>query len=551
MTAHSARAAHTGPLPRILDVLIVLVTALPIIALAALAISGFTGPASAGILGRLLPLAVGETFVLLAIVGTSTAVLGLGSAWLVTHRRFPGHRLLSWALVLPLAVPTYLSAYAWVELLEFTGPVQTLLRGLLGVESAREYWFFTIRSPGGAAFVMSVVLYPYVYLTCRAFFALRSGAVEAAARALGAGPVRTFFTIVLPLSRPALVVGVSLVLLEVLNDFGAVSFFGVNTMTAAIYATWINLGNLAGAAQIAIVLLFVVGLVIYAEVAARKKHTYLMPRDSRTPHAPTALSGIWGGVASAGLFGVVLAGFGLPVAQLGFSAIRHSAVAGIDPGVWRALGQTVLIAGIASAACLVLGYVIARRMRRPGTPTRFSLLRLGVLGYAIPGTVLAVGLAVSLGTIDAWINTGARALTGAGVGLILSGSMFALVYAYVVRFLMISHGAIDAGLTQRGDGLLDAARVLGAGRWERLFRVELPTLWPTLAGAAALVFIECVKELPATLLLRPLGLDTLATFVYASASAELFSAAALPALMIVAVGALPVFAASRLKILAR
>jgi iron(III) transport system permease protein len=546
--------ANTRParrLPGLADTLIVLAAALPILALGAVAFSGFVQPSPTGILGKLLPGAVAETFVLLAIVGVSTAILGFGSAWLITHRRFPGHGVLRWALVLPLAVPTYLSAYSWVELLEFTGPVQSGLRALIGAQSAQDYWFFRIRSPGGAAFVMSVVLYPYVYLTCRAFFSLRSGAVEAAARALGAGPARTFFRVVLPLSRPALVVGVSLVLLEVLNDFGAVSFFGVNTLTAAIYSTWINLGNLAGAAQIAITLLIVVAGLIYAEAAARSRHAYLMPRDSRTPQAPTMLGRVGGIAASGALWGVVIAGFGLPVGQLAVSAFRYTRIAGIDPGIWRALGQTVLISSVAALACLVLGYIIARRMRRPGAQPKFPLLRIGVLGYAVPGTVLAVGLAISLGAIDGWINDGARALTGGGVGLVLSGSGFALIYAYVIRFLMISHGAIDAGLAQRGDGMLEAARVLGAGRWERLVRVELPTLWPTLAAATALVFIESVKELPATLLLRPLGLDTLATYVYASASAELFSAAALPALMIVAVGALPVFAASQLKFLTR
>ncbi|HUV32881.1 MAG TPA: ABC transporter permease subunit, partial [Devosiaceae bacterium] len=271
------------------DAAIALAMGLPIIALVWLAAASL---GDAGAFGSpMLPVALRETGLLLAAVGAATAMLGLVAAWIVAHFTFPGRRAFEWAFILPLAIPTYLSAFAWVEVLEFTGPVQAALRALTGAESARDYWFPAIRSLPGAAFVMSLVLYPYVYLSCRAYFFMQSGAVAAAARTLGASPARTFLRIVVPLSRPALIVGVTLALLEVMNDLGAVEFFGVNSLTAVVYATWINRSNLPGAAQLALTLVVIVLALIWLEQHARRRRSYLMPRDSQTPPPRTPLKG--------------------------------------------------------------------------------------------------------------------------------------------------------------------------------------------------------------------------------------------------------------------
>ncbi len=515
------------------------------LALLALALSGSTGAGGLG--ARMLPVALRDTGALLAIVGLATAIIGVRAAWLVTHFEFPFRRVAEWGFVLPLAIPTYLSAYTWVEVLEFTGPVQGALRALSGAETLHDYWFPQIRSLGGAAFVMSLVLFPYVYLSCRAWFFMQSGATTAAARALGASPLRAFVRVVLPLARPALIVGVTLALLEVMNDLGAVEFFGVNSLTAVVYATWINQSNLPGAAQLAITLLAVVGALIWLEQYAHRRRTYLMPRDSRTPPPRLALKGL--GAALAVLFSLAAIGLGflVPVLDLLFGAIAHTARNGIAPAIWSALGETIALATVGAAICLAFGFVTAHALKSATSGTSKLLLRLATLGYALPGTVLAIGLIAPLGQADAALNHATRALFGFGVGLVFTGSVLALVYAYALRFLTVSHSTLLTGMSRRGEHILDAGRVLGAGRWKLLWRIDLPTLRPALIGAATLVFVECIKELPAPLLLRPLGVETLATYVYGQARAELFPAAALPALLIVLVGLLPVALAAQMQ----
>jgi iron(III) transport system permease protein len=527
------------------DIVLALFAGLPILALVLLALSSFEG--SGGLRSPVLPVALQQTGMLLLITGIATGALGLLSAWLVAHFEFPGRRIFEWAFILPLAIPTYISAYAWTEFMGFMGAPQGLVRSLTGAQTLQDYWFPQLRGIWGAAFVMSLVLYPYVYLSCRAFFLMQSGSVSVAARTLGASASRTFFKVVLPLSRPALIVGVTLVLMEVMNDLGAVEFFGVRTLTAVIYATWINRANLAGAAQLAVTLVLLMAALIWLEQYARRSKSYLMNRDNRTPPPRVVLG--FKGMIGAVLFSITAIGlgFGVPLYQLASTAVGRILRGSIPDGVWSATLNTVFLAAAGALLCLVLGYITARRVRASKSRAGRTLTRLAILGYAVPGTVLAIGVVYALGTMDGWINAAARNVTGAGIGLIMSGSVFALLYAYSVRFLTLSHNSFDAAIKKRGDSMIETAQVLGSGPIERFFRVEVPTLRPALIGAATLVFVDIVKELPATLLLRPIGVDTLATYVYAQAHIERFEAASVPAMIIIAVAIVPALLAGRLQ----
>lgn len=493
-----------------------------------------------------LPGAVRDTVWLMAMVGAGAGVLGLVAAWLVSHFEFFGRRWFEWLFVLPLAVPTYLSAYAWVEMADATGPVQQAVRALTGASSVRDYWFPDIRTTPGAAFVMSLVLYPYVYLSVRSFFLTQSGAMRAAARTLGATSWRTFSTVTLPLSRPALIVGVTLALMEVINDLGAVQYFGVNSLTAVIYSTWINRSSFGGAAQLAVAIIVIIGGLILLEQFARRQRAYLSSRDTQLPPAREKL----GPGLSLAAFGfstaVVGLGFGVPFGVFAASAMRQLTRGGLPETVWGALGNTLWLGGWGALICVVLGYYSS--LAASGRPGRIGreMLRLSTLGYAVPGTVLALGLIVPLGLADRLLNESTRALFGVTPGLVLSGTMAAVLYAYAVRFLAVSHSTLEAARKRRGNSLIDAARVLGAPKFKVLRTIDLPTLSPAIIVAATLVFVEGVKELPATLLLRPLGVETLATLVYADASAGLFDRAALPALFIVLAGLVPVLAANQL-----
>lgn len=523
-----------------------LLAGLPILVLLGAALrAGIDG---GGFGARMLPIALADTFWLMVQVGLATGILGLSAAWLVAHFEFPGRRIFDWMLVLPLAVPTYLAAYCWVEFLDFTGPVQTTLRGLIGATSIRDYWFVDIRTPGGASFVMSLVLYPYVYLSCRAFFMMQAGAINAAARTLGASPTRTLFQVVLPLSRPALIVGITLALMEVVNDLGAVQYFGVNSLTAVIYATWLNRFNFGGAAQLAVAIVLIIGLLIWLEQWARRRRAYLGEKNSgmSPPREILSRPAAWATVIFLSL--LVGLGFGVPFGELVAIASTKLAKGALPTGLGQAFANTLLLGTLGALVTISVGFYASFRTNRlGGSPATKGLIRLSTLGYAVPGTVLALGLTAALGYGDHVINSTSKALTGWGPGLVLSGSIFALVYAYAIRFLAIGFNPIDAARKRRGASVLDAANVLGAHGWRLIFRIDIPTLSPALIAAATLVFVECVKELPATLLLRPLGVETLATLVYSRASSELFDAAAIPALAIIAAGLIPVILASRLS----
>jgi len=527
-------------LPPVSAIVLVLVMGLPIIWLA---IAAFSATGAGGLSAVMLPTSLRETATLMAAVGLVTGVLGLISAWLVTHFEFPGRRIFEWALILPLAVPTYLAAYTWVEFLDFTGPIQQAVRFVFGGTTIRDYWFPQIKSPGGAVFVLSMVLYPYVYASCRAFFVMQSGSIPAAARTLGAGGFRAFFAITLPLSRPALVVGMTLAMMEVVNDLGAVQYFGVNSLTAVIYSTWINRSNFGGAAQLAVTIVAIIGLLILLEQWARRNRVYSLHRDSRVAPAREQLSRGASAAAIAFCTILLLFGFGVPGGELLVLALRNLGPNTLGLTFGAGL-TTVTLATLGALVTVIIGLFAAKLGQRR---TAQGLIRIATLGYAIPGTVLALGLLQPLGQADLWFNRLTMAIADWRPGLILSGSMAALLYLYAIRFLAVSHATIDAAIRKRGDNMLDAGRVLGVTGWRLLLRVDLPTLSPALLAAATLVFVEIVKELPGTLLLRPLGVETLATVVYARANVSLFTEAALPALTIVLVGLVPVILSTRLS----
>lgn len=493
-----------------------------------------------------LPQALANTLLLLGGVGAVVMLVGTGCAWLVTAYEFPGRRMLTWALLLPLAVPTYIVAFAYLDLLHPIGPVQGAIRWLLGFDSPRQFRLPDLRSLPGAIFVLCFVLYPYVYLSTRAMFVTQSASLLEAARTLGAGRIATFWRVVVPLARPAIAVGVSLALLETMNDIGASEFLGVQTLTVSVYTTWITRSDLAGAAQIALAMLAIVVGMILLERYGRRRQRYAHGRRMR-PLSPRRLTGAaaWG-AATLGWLPVLL-GFGAPAAYLAVeTGKRLHLVGGVSAQLLTGLVNTLTVASAATAATLACGLVVAwaARVQRDGAgvhPGRVCA-RIASLGYAVPGTVLAIGLLIPL--------TAADRLLGAVFGhdgLILMGSASALVIAYTVRFLAISAGSLEAGLARIPPSLEHAARSLGETAGGTLRRVHLPLLRPALTTSALLVFVDAMKELPATLLLRPLNFDTLATWLYAEAARGTYEDGAVAALAIVLAGLVPVILLARTR----
>jgi len=488
---------------------------------------------------NVLPTALVQTGLLLAGVGVVSAVLGAGTAWLVTQFEFPGRRHFDWLLVLPLALPTYLTAYIYVEFLGFQGPLQSALRTLTGWRTLRDYWFPDPRSLPGAIAIMAIVLYPYVYLSTRALFSIQGATIVEAARNLGATPGRLFWRIGLPLARPALAAGLTLVLLETLNDIGATEYLGVRSLTLSIYTTWINRGSLPGAAQIACVMLLVVFLLIWTEARLRGQRRFALPVRQPRPLGRRPLRPRAALLAAIACALPVLFGAILPIGYLAAEILRRGLLMQFDAALLRLLGNALLLAGIASAIVLLLGLGIATASRAGRETWLKPLARLASLGYAVPGTVLALGLLIPIAALDNGLASAIKALFGIRPGLLLIGSGAALVLAYVVRFLTIGISGVESGLSRVSPRIDDAARALGAGQPEILRRIHWPLMRPAVAGAALLVFVDCLKELPATLLLRPLNLETLATVVYGHASRGVFEDGALAALLIIVAGLYP------------
>ena len=487
---------------------------------------------------------VGNTLWLMLGVGAGTIVLGASTAWLVTMYRFPGRRILSWALMLPLAVPSYILAFVITDQLEYAGNVQGALRDVFGWTSPREYWFPEIRSLGGATVVLSLVLYPYVYLLARAAFIEQSFGVFEASRTLGRGPVASFFTVAMPLARPAVAVGVALALMETLNEFGTIDFFAVPTLTAGIFDVWLNMDSTRGAAQLASVLVAFTLVLVVVERASRRSRRYheTTTRVQALPEYP--LSTMRGAAALLWCATPVALGFVLPAWVLGGYAVRFYGVT-LEADYFDYVRNSMVLAAWAAVIVALAGIVLAYGVRLSPRRAMRGLAEFAAIGYAIPGAVLAVGIMVPLGYFDNAVDAASRGLFGVPVGLLISGTAAGLVIGYAVRFLALGYRTVDSGLLRVTPGIEGAARTLGAGPALSLLRVHLPIIRPSIVTAALLVFVDTMKELPLTLILRPFDFDTLATFVYQYASDELLEECALGALTIVAAGVVPVMLMSR------
>lgn len=489
------------------------------------------------LLDTVLPGYIRTTLWLMLGVCVGTFIIGTGTAWLVSMCRFPGRGVFEWALLIPLAMPAYVVAYVYTDLLEFSGPIQSMLRDTFGWRTPRDYWFPDIRSLGGAITMMVLVLYPYVYLLSRAAFMEQSVTMLEASRTLGCSPWQSFVRVGLPIARPSIVVGVILALMEALNDFGTVDYFAVRTLTAGIFNVWLHMRNLGGGAQIAVVLLiFIVVLILIERMARRKKRYHTSTRS--TPPVRIQLKGwkAWGAVIACSLpilFGIVIPGGQLVIYSL--SHYEASWAAGF-PVYAR---NSLMLSGIAAFIAVALGLFLAYAGRLGRGPLLTGCLRMVSLGYAVPGAVLAVGILFPFGYFDNFIDDLMREYFGISTGLLLSGTVFILIYAYVARFLALSYGTMEAGLTRIRPNLDGAARTLGRTPAGVLRDVHVPILRGSLGTAAILVFVDTMKELPATLVLRPFNFDTLATHVYQYAKDEQIELAALGSLSIVLVGLIP------------
>lgn len=495
---------------------------------------------------NVIPRAGLRTFWLLLFTGLITAIVGVGSAWLVASCEFPLRRFLSPALVLPLAIPSYLAAYAFGEFLDFTGPVQTAYRALFGFTSARDYSFFDVKSLSGAVLVMSAVLYPYVYLACRSMFLMQGRAAADVARTLGSSPLRVFARIQVPMARPAIMIGLTLVMMETLNDIGAVEYLGVQTLTFSVYDTWLNRGSLAGAAQIACFMLVIVAGLLIVERMARRRQRFSSHKTTAivTDAVRLRLSGVKAVFATLFCLVPILVGFVVPVFVMGGFALRRTEDF-LEPRLLDALWHSTLVSSAAALITVVLAFVLSYAARTDRSRVAMGAGRLAALGYGIPGTVLGIGVLIPLATFDNALDGWLRQSFGMSTGLLLSGTGFAIVYAYTVRFLTMAEGTIDAGFQKLSPHLDMAARTLGRSGLQTLRQVLLPNLRPAVLTAALLVFIETLKELSATILLRPFNFNTLATLVYEDASRGMAQDASVAAMIIIAAGLIPVILVSR------
>ena len=523
-------------------VLIAAIVLLPIAAVIGLAFN----PADniwSHLASTVLPTYVSTTLKLMVGVGIGTLVIGVGSAWIVTMCTFPGRKLFEWALLLPMAVPAYVIAYVYTDILEYAGPLQVGLREAFGWGAKSDYWFPEIRSLGGAIAMMTLVLYPYVYLLSRSAFLEQSVGVLEASRALGRGPWHSFFSVALPLARPSIVIGVSLVMMETLNDFGTVDFFAVPSFALGIFDVWRNMNNIAGAAQLATLLLAFVFILVFAERYARRKQRFYQTANKYKALPGKAMGRRMTVLAVSACALPVLLGFVLPAVVLaGYAITYFEAVAAVEV-VGYAL-NSIGLSALAAVLAVLVGIFMAYGARLHGGRLLKILVRIAAMGYAVPGAVLAVGVIIALAGFDNRLDAFLRTNFGISVGLLLSGSIAAVTFGYLVRFLALSFGTVEASLGKITPSMDGAARSLGLSAGKTLLRVHVPLMRASVLTALMLVFVDCMKELPMTVILRPFNFQTLATFVHQYASDEQLGEAALAALSIVGVGILPVIVLS-------
>jgi iron(III) transport system permease protein len=491
-----------------------------------------------------LPRYLANTLTLMLGVAALSLVMGTGAAWMVSQYRFPGRDWLAWALFFPLAIPAYVGAYALVDVLDYAGPLQGALRAAFGWTSARDYWFPETRSLWMAVLVLGFALYPYVYLLARAAWREQSAGTYEVARALGCGPWATFLRVGLPIARPSIAAGLALVMMETVADYGAVQHFGVQTLTTGVFSTWLNGGNAGGAAQIAAVILLVILLLVGLERAGRGGARFHRLGRSPRPVERQALAGPAGWLAFALCLLPFTGGFVLPVAVMLAQAAKAPA-GWLAPGLAEATGNTLMVGGLAALAAVGAALFMTYALRLSGSAILRMLMPLTLLGYAAPGAVLALGLLMPLAALDHRLADAILALTGRDPGLLITGTALALGLAYVVRFFGIAQGAVEAAFDRVSPALPMAARSLGRSAGGALGSVYLPLMRGSVLTACLVVFVDCVKELPATLLLRPFDFNTLSTRVFELASLERLSEAAPAALIVMAVGMMAVWLVAR------
>ncbi|CAL94823.1 ABC transporter permease [Azoarcus olearius] len=543
LSAGFARVGRRWSALTVVALVIAFLVAAPVLSVFSNVFMGGTSGTWSHLAATVLPEFLANTLVLCVAVGLGVASIGVTTAWLTTMHDFPGRRFYDWGLILPLAVPAYVMGYVYTDFLQFVGPVQGWLRETFGWRRG-DYWFPDVRTVGGAAAMFMFVLYPYVYMLARAAFLERAGGMLEAGRSLGLGPWGCFLRVSLPLARPALVAGTALALMETLADFGTVSYFGVQTFTTGIYRAWFSLGDRIAAAQLSAALLAFVVAVLALERASRGRARF--NNTSRNLGSPNRqpLSRGAGLVASFACFMPLFLGFLLPAGLL----LRMAVVEGDAQFGGRFLhlarnsfSLAALTAVIAVLLALVLAY--AARLARSRLP--LVLNRIVGLGYAVPGSVIAVGVLIPVTRLDNWLAAGWESAFGVNPGLVFTGGVAALVYAYLGRFLTVALHTVESSLGKITPSMDDAARSLGFGKWPTLRKVHIPILRGSLLTAALLVFVDVMKELPATLVMRPFNFDTLATQAYTLAADERLAEASTAALTIVAVGLLPMFVISR------
>jgi iron(III) transport system permease protein len=485
-----------------------------------------------------LPTYVKNTVLLAIIVGCLSAVFGVTSAAIITQTNVRAKAILRWLLMLPLAMPAYLVAYLYTDLFDYAGPIQRYLRSVFGWQSPNDYWFFDIRTLFGAGVVISLVLFPYVYMLARTAFEAQDQNLHRASRLLGLSPSQNFYKVCLPLARPAIAVAISLVLMETLADFATVQYFAVNTLTTAVYDTWLGYGDLPAANALASVLLFMVFVAVVIEQKARtnKRHQSNRPKPSEYV---IVLSTFQQCVAGGFCWLLVVMGFVLPLVLLVGMVIEYSTVdqfyALLSPGI-----NSLELAFYAATLSTVFALVVVLYKRLHQEKLKALPLNISGFGYAIPGTVLAMAMLATFGPLDNMLNEVAIKLNLKEPGLILSGTIFAIVVAFIVRFLGIANGTIASGVEHIPSSLDLAPRSLGMGAIQGVLRVHLPLLKSSIFVAWLLVFVEAMKELPAVLILRPFNYDTLSTQIYQLISDERLEQGALGAVLIVIFGLLPI-----------
>ncbi|OHC63627.1 MAG: iron ABC transporter permease [Rhodocyclales bacterium GWA2_65_20] len=526
----------------LLAVLIACAVALPLLSVCANIFTGGTGATWAHLAATVLGDYVVNSLVLCLGVGLGVAMLGTGAAWLVALYEFPGRRSFEWALLLPMAMPAYVMAYTYTDLLQFVGPVQTSLREVFGWQKD-DYWFPDIRSRGGAVAMFTCALYPYVYLLARTAFMERAAGLLEASRVLGLTHFQAFVRISLPLARPAVAAGVALALMETLADYGTVAYFAVPTFTTGIYRAWFSLGDRVAAAQLAAGLLAFVLLLLALERLSRGGARY-HDTTARRAQRRRPLRGMHAAAAVVACLVPLAAGFFVPAGLLAQMALG-AGDAEFGGRYWLLARNSFVLAALAAVLAALLAVLLAYGARGARSALPRLANRLVGLGYAVPGSVIAVGVLIPVTRLDHWLGALWQQAFGTNPGLLLTGGIAALTYAYLARFLSIALQTVEAGLAKVTVSMDAAARSLGSGPAETLRRVHLPLLSGSVLSAALLVFVDVMKELPATLVMRPFNFDTLATQTYTLAADERLAEASTAALAIVAVGLIPIFVLAR------